>query len=100
MTVKGRVFIPIDRDNVIELMFLSVQDDEKHLISPNAEWLAQAPHVEESQTYGHSTRAWVLLLQADASTTKSNWSIGVDESPDRTSGYYQQAARFESEESW
>ena len=52
MTSDARVFTQVDRNNVIELMFLSVRDDEKHLISPNTEWLAQAPHFEESQTYG------------------------------------------------
>lgn len=52
MKSDARVFTPIDRENVIELMFLSVSENEKHLISPNVEWLAQAPHVEESQTYG------------------------------------------------
>ncbi|MGI9244637.1 MAG: GNAT family N-acetyltransferase, partial [Verrucomicrobiales bacterium] len=52
MTAAEQIFTLVDRENVVELMYLSVRDDEKHLISPTARWLAQAPHVEESQTYG------------------------------------------------
>ncbi len=52
MTVDERIFTLISRENVIDLMDLSVRDDERHLIAPTAKWLAQAPHVEESQTYG------------------------------------------------
>ena len=52
MRSNAHIFSQISRENVVELMRLSVRDDEKHLISPNPEWLAQAPHVAESQTYG------------------------------------------------
>ncbi len=41
-----------DNNNVNELMAMRVRDGERHLIAPNAEWIAQAAHVSEAITYG------------------------------------------------
>ena len=45
-------FVRPNRDNVGKLAALRVRDDERHLIAPNAEWLAQAAHVGEAITFG------------------------------------------------
>ena len=45
-------FIRPNRDNVGGLAALRVRDDERHLIAPNDEWLAQAAHVGEAITFG------------------------------------------------
>ena len=48
----GVAFVRPGRDNVNGLMALRVRDDERHLIAPNPEWIAQAAHVSEAITFG------------------------------------------------
>ena len=52
MCLKQLQFLMLSPEIMGSLLALRVPDDEAHLISPNAEWIAEAAFMSESVTYG------------------------------------------------